>query len=183
MTSSPIERVLRKLYGRPCWRATQGYASFLTLEFGKPHLEVHEPTVATGCVSAKVRKNLARRRVFIHGEWHLWIYRCDWEVFSGAKRVGDSRTSARISRAAKFLDGQKLISLSISPRKVQCVFKFDLGGTLKTRPLDEDGEQWKLFDPLHKVLTVRADGCYAYHRSDSSNSAVVWKKIQGGNRA
>jgi hypothetical protein len=114
---------------------------------------------------------------FVHGEWHLWIYCCDWEVFSGKTRIGDSAAKAKIRRAAEFLDGQKLISFSISPKKVSCVFEFDLGGTLTTRPFDKESEQWMLYEPSHKVLTVRADGRYKYEPSDLPEDQGKWKAL------
>ena len=152
-----VERVIRRLYGKPCWGVNPGFGSFLTLEFGKPHLEVREPVVPKKGASAKVWKGLAPRGVHVHGEWHLWVYCCDWEVFSGHKRIGDRSTKAKIRRAAEFLNGQKLTRFSTSPRKVSCVFEFDLGATLKTRPYDNESEQWLLYEPSHKVLSVRAD--------------------------
>jgi hypothetical protein len=173
-----IERIMRRLYGKPCWGVNAGFGSFLTFEFGKPNLEVRDPIVASNGASATVRERLARREVNVHGEWHLWIYFCDWKVFSGSKLIGDSSTKPKIRRAAQFLNGQKLIRFSISPRKVNCIFDFDLGATLKTRPYDKDGEQWLLYGPSHKVLSVRADGRYKYKRSDVPEGQGEWKPMQ-----
>jgi len=172
-----IEKIFRSLYGKPCWGVSPGFGSFLTLEFGKPHLEVRAPVVANKSASAKVRKGLARRAVHVHGEWHLWIYCCDWQVFCGSKRIGDSSTKARIRRAAEFLNGQALTGFSISPRKVSCVFEFDLGATLTTRPYNNKGEQRLLYEPSHKVLTVRADGHYKHMRSDVPEDPGEWKPM------
>lgn len=173
-----IERVVRRLYGKPCWGVNPGFGSFLTLEFGKPNLEVRDPIVASKGAAAEVRERLAHREVHVHGEWHLWIYCCDWEVLSGSKCIGDSSTKAKIRRAVEFLNGQKLTRFSISPRKVNCAFEFDLGATLKTRPYDKEGEQWLLYEPSHKVLSVRADGRYKYMRSDVPEDQGGWKPMQ-----
>jgi hypothetical protein len=172
-----IEKILRRLYGKPCWGVSPGVGSFLTLEFGRPHLEICEPIVASESASAKVRKHLANRTVHVYGEWHLWIYCCNWEVRSGAKRIGDSLTKLRIRRAAEFVDGQRLTGFSISPRNANCVFQFDLGATLITRPYDNRSEQWLLFEPSHKVLTLRADGRYQHGRSDKVKDSAEWKPI------
>jgi hypothetical protein len=172
-----FEKVFEDILGKPCWNVKPGYGSFLTLEFGKPHLVVHEPIAARKERSAKVRENLACRQVYARGEWHLCIYCCDWEVHCKGKRVGDSSTKLRIRRAADFLDGQKLIRFSILPRKVQSIFVFDLGGTLKTFPYDKDSEQWLIFEPSHKVLILRADGRYKYVRSDLPDDEKAWKLI------
>ena len=161
-----LEKVFERILGMPCWDVKPGQGSFLTLEFGKPHLVVREPIPARQGSSAKVREHLARRQVYARGEWHLWIKYCDWEVHCKGKRVGDSSTELDTRHAANFLNGQKLIRYSILPRKVQSIFVFDLGATLKTFPYDANSEQWLLFGPSKKVFIVRADGRHEYVRSD-----------------
>ena len=172
-----IERMVSKLYGKPCWGVRPGFGSFLTMEFGNPRLQVREPIVASKITPPIVRKSLARRRVHIYGEWHLWIYCCDWGVFSARSLVGDCSTKVKIRRAAEFLDGQQLTYFSISPRKVSCVFQFDLGAILKTKPYDNESEQWMLYEPSHRVLSVRADGRYKYGPSDVPDDQGQWKRI------
>jgi hypothetical protein len=127
--ASIFHKVFREMYGKPCWNVKSGYGSFFTLEFGKPHLEVREPTVASKDASRKVRRLLARRNIFVHGEWHLRIASCAWEVLSNGKHVGNGSTKRSMRRAADLLDGQKLIRFSFFPEKVWCVFEFDLGAT------------------------------------------------------
>lgn len=172
MHVAPVfERAFRRIYGKPCWKVGAGYGSFLTFEFGRPHLRVREPIAVKKRASAKVRARLTRRNVVVHGDWHLWIYGCEWEVFCRGKRIGDRSTKTKVRRAIDFLDGQKLTQFSISPRKVECVFRFDLGAVLRTRPYDHESEQWLLFEPSHKVLVLRADGCYHHIRSDMPDGA------------
>lgn len=173
-----IERIVSKLYGKPCWGVRPGFGSFITLEFGDPHVEVREPIVANRSTSAIVRKSLARRRVHVYGDWRLWIYCCDWVVFSGHSRVGDSSAKMKIRKAAEFLNGQKLTHFSISLRKVSCLFKFDLGGILKTMPYDNESEQWLLYEPSHKVLSLRADRRYKYMASDAPEDQGKWKPLR-----
>jgi hypothetical protein len=171
------------MYGRPCWNVRPGYGSFLTLEFGKPHLEVREPTVATKDCSPRVRKLLARRSIFVHGEWHLRIAYCAWEVLSNGRHVGNGSTKPSMQRAAALLDGQKLIRFSFIPQDRQCEFEFDLGGMLRTVPYDRKGEQWVLFTPERKALTLRADRRYRYVPADLPNNRGAWKPcFTGGNR-
>jgi len=172
-----FEKVFEGILGMPCWDAKPGYGSFLTMEFGRPHLEVREPIAVSTPATAKVRKQLARRQVYPRGEWHLWIKDCDWEVHCGGKRVGDSSTRVRTRRAADFLNGQRLLRFSILPRKVQSFFVFDLGATLKTLPYDNNSEQWLLFEPSQKVLVLRADGRYKYTRSKATTGSGTWKRI------
>jgi hypothetical protein len=92
------------------------------------------------------------------------MYYCNWEVRSKGRLMGDCSSKRSKRRAADFHDGQKLMRITISPRKVQTIFVFEIGTTLKTWPYDEDSEQWALLTPSRKVLTLRADGSYAYGR-------------------
>lgn len=174
-----IERVFKKVYGKSCWRVSPGWGSFLTFEFGTPHLEIREPIVPKGNISEKVRRNLARRHVFIKGDWHLWINCCDWIVLSKRKVAGKSTSKSSIQNAADLLDGQKLTRFSINPKLNQCAFDFDLGGVLTTRPYDNHSVQWFFFDsPVQKVLKFRADGSYSYSRFDVPAGTEEWKAVQ-----
>src|SRR5258706_10878126 len=180
MKIAPVfERSFAKVYGKPCWGVKQGHGSFLTLEFGKPHLEIHEPIVARDGASKKVRGNLTRREVYIHGDWHLWIYCCAWEVLLNDKQVAHNESSdSRIARAANFLNGQKLVRFSMAPRGTHCCFEFDLCGVLKTRPYSRTDEQWLFYEPTGKVLTLRADRRYSYQVSSRSEVKTGWKPVQ-----
>jgi hypothetical protein len=177
-----FETVFKKIYGKPCWGVSPGVGSFLTLNFGEPHLEIREPIVAGKGASARVRGDLARRAVRVHGEWQLWLTHCNWEILAAGKRVGDGSTKMKVQRAADFLNGQKLLRFSISTTKGETVFDFDLGATLKTRPYDRKSEQWLLFTPSRTVLTARADLFYKYERADLPNDAGVWKPIRAISR-
>jgi len=179
MQIDPIfENAFGKIYGLPAWRVSPGWGSFLTLEFGDPHLEVREPVVAKGNVSERVKKDLALRRVFIHGDWHLWINCCNWEVTSGGNPVGKSTVARSIQTAADFLDGQKLTQFTLDPEPMRSVFEFDLGGKLETHPYDNESEQWLFYDRrAHTVLILRADGMYSLGPSDRAVE-FEWKPVQ-----
>jgi hypothetical protein len=172
---SIFQKVFSEVYGHPCWNVKPGYGSFLTLEFGRPHLDVREPSIANKDASLRVRRLLAHRSVFVHGEWHLWIYCCAWEVLSNGKHIGNGSTKLEMRRAAKVLDGQKLVQFSFAAKQVRCIFEFDLGATLQTEPYDRKGEQWMLHTPKKKVLTLRADRRYQYMRSDVPRDRGQWK--------
>jgi hypothetical protein len=174
-----IERVFQRLQGKPCWNVRRGYGHFLTLEFGEPHLEIREPSQVTKSVSPRVRKLFARRRVTVHGQWHLWIYCCDWELLIDGKLIADNRSSTprKIDRALADLDGQALTGVSVSPKNARSVFEFDLGGSLVTRRFDRTGEQWMLFEPSGHVLTVRADGHCSHQPGTIAPDRVRWQPI------
>jgi hypothetical protein len=173
-----FSRVFRKLYTLPCWNVKPGCGSFLTFEFGQPHLEIDEPREPKNEVSPKVRRWLASRRIYVHGDWHLWIYGCDWFVSQGGKVVADCTSRRRIQKAADTLDGQKLVAATIIPRGSRSIFEFDLGGRLETKPYDRKSEQWMLFTPSGRVLTLRADRMYSYHPGDKIVREEDWKPIQ-----
>lgn len=174
-----LEKAFRRIYGQPCWGVKQGHGSFLTFEFGESHVVVREPIIASRNVSPRVRKHLARRLAFARGQWHLWIYCCNWQVLSCGRSLAHSESSdTKIKRATAFLNGQKLIQFSMLPRKLQCIFEFDLGGILKTWPYDKESEQWLLYEPSKKVLSLRADNHYKYVRSDVPGNEEDWKPLQ-----
>ena len=89
-----IEATFQPIYGLPCWNAKAGYGSFLTMEFGEPHLVIREPRSRPDS-SPRLQRLLARRLVTVRGEWHLWIYCCEWQVESGGRVIGDSSSTRR----------------------------------------------------------------------------------------
>jgi hypothetical protein len=179
MQTDPIfQKVFRRVYGLPGWRVSPGWGSFLTFEFGEPHLDIREPSVPKGNVSEKVRKLLARRHVSIKGDWHLWINCCEWSVLRRKKLIGKSTWPSTYQKAADFLDGQKLVRFSLLPKETRCIFEFDLGGRLETRPYDRHSHQWLFFDKrIQQVLVLRADGNYSYGPSKSTDQEK-WKPVQ-----
>lgn len=178
MAIDPVfDKVFKKLYGKPCWGVKQGVGSCLTFEFGTPRLEIEEPKQLGKKFTRRVRELSARRRVFIHGQWHLWIYFCDWVISSKGKRIASSNSRDHtIKKATNILDGQKLIRFSIIARGNHSIFEFDLGGTLETLPCDRMGEQWLLYEPSGNVLTLRADKRYEFH-SSMSRADGPWKPV------
>ena len=168
-----LQIAFRRLYGLPCWDVERGHGSFLTFEFGRPHLRIREPYESTA-QSNRVRKSAARRHVYVRGDWHLWIYCCNWAVFDGSRLIGDSASKRRIDRAARYLNGQKLVSARVIPRGMRSLFEFDLGGRLETKPYDRSSEQWLLYEPNGNVLTVRADKRYCYGPGDRHPDHHRW---------
>lgn len=152
---------------QPCWNVRCGYGSFLTFEWGEPYLEIHEPRP-----EAK-SKRLPRRGIFIHGDWHLWLYLCDWWAFEDGKEVASSHTKLTVQPAIQLLDGQKLTGVKVNHPAGQCIFFFDLNTELHTRPYvwtDRNADlddQWMLFQPDEMILTLRGDGAYSHQTGDT----------------
>ncbi len=176
-----VQRSFEPLYGKPCWNAKHGHGSFLTFEFGDPHLEIDEPQEPKPTWSPKVQKQFSRRHVWVRGQWHLWIYCCNWRVTSGSELIGESSTVELMNAAASQLDGHKLVLVSADQASSQWRFDFDLGGCLETWPYPAEAdrsdrilEQWNLYEPSGYVLTVRADGAYSYQPGNDDAGADVW---------
>lgn len=178
MTLAPVFREsFAPLIGSPCWQVGTDYGSFITLEFGDPHLEVREPRNVAAERSSDARQLLTRRNVTVRGQWHLWIYCCAWKIRNGDRLVGASDDDDSFADASQLLDGQALTDLSID-EPASCRFAFDLGGSLTTSPYDDNSEQWMLYEPDGNVLTLRADGTYCHCPSNSSQDA--WSPAWGG---
>jgi len=64
-----IQDLFRPLIGEMAWDVRCGHGSFLTMEFGQPHIAVRDPVVASPGRSDRVQRNLGRRRVFVVGDW------------------------------------------------------------------------------------------------------------------
>jgi hypothetical protein len=172
-----IERSFAKLRGKLCWGVKRGFGSFLTLEFGTPRLVVREPHASTRAVSRRVQKLFARRLVSARGRWHLWIYCCEWRVSTNGIVIGDSSTRRRIDRAARELNGQKLLDVIVNPRGARTCFVFDLGAKLETKPFDRSSEQWLLYEPNGRVLAWRADRKYRYGEGKRPPGQWQWRKL------
>ncbi len=168
------------MLGKPCWKVEQGYASFLTFEFGEPHLRIQEPRQASKQASEKLRKRWARRHVFVYGEWHLWVYICDWRIFLNDEEIAnDSSTRKTIKNALLEIDGQTLTSVTIKKSYIT-VFEFDLGGRLEIIPNHVDYEKnvdlWLLYEESGNVFSLRADGKYCHGPGDGSVKEK-WKSL------
>ena len=182
MKIQPIfDRIFRKLYGLPGWNVQRGWGSFITFEFGQPRLEIYEPRSLHHPTSERVRRIFARRQVSLKGEWHLWIYCCAWRVFDQkGKEIGQWESKRSVDRATRFLQGQKLEAMSIILPGNRSVFSFDLGGRLETKPYDRKSQQWMLFTPSRKVLSLRADKCYSYQLATTPEDEEVWHSVWQG---
>ena len=144
-------------------------------------MEIREPREAGREASRRVREHVAQRQVHIKGDWHLIVWLCDWEVFHRGKRLGSNLSRSRLDKAARSLDGQKLIRFSMDARGNVCVFAFDLGGELITHRWGGD-LQWQLFEPSRKVLTLRGDKKFSYTRSNLPLDAGPWRSVLIGTR-
>ncbi len=147
MNGELLKNIFQPIIGEPAWLVRLGHGSFLTFEFGRAGIRRIEPTT---------RKK--RRSISVHGEWHLWIYCCRWHVLDNAALLASSNSDqSQMSRAAHFLDGQILRSVSYIPDTMRCRFEFDLGGVLETwLNTDDPAEQWLLYHNQDDVWILNA---------------------------
>jgi hypothetical protein len=178
--SDPLYRAFAPLVGLPAWQVRRGHGSFLTLEFGAPHLKIREPKVAPPDMDEQVAAQFRRRLVIPRGEWHLWIYCCHWRVLSGGEEVAWSEASDdEIGAAAKELDGQLLTAAEADPAQGTSAFEFDLGATLQTWPYGSgDDTQWMLYMPSGDVFSYRENGFYSLGPGSQSPDEQVWQTLR-----
>jgi hypothetical protein len=181
--SDPISEIFQPIYGKPCWQVKQGYGSFLTLEFGDPYLDIQEPRQSYERATNKVRKILARRRVFVHGNWHLWIYLSDWRIFLKDQELANCASNRQtIKKAIIELDGQILIKVTVDD-VLRTVFLFDLGGRIEVFPNYADYEKtvdlWLLYQPSGCVFALRADGYYHLAPGNTPPKDIEWMRLEG----
>lgn len=75
-----IKKFFTSFIGQTVWQVRRGHGSFLTMEFGAPHLSVREPIVPNPDTCGRVRRNLQRRHVDITGDWHFWVQYGEWRL-------------------------------------------------------------------------------------------------------
>jgi hypothetical protein len=155
-----ISDKLKCLYGKPCWNVKLKHANSITLEFGNPYLEIRKPGTPKS-KSSKVNEWIARRKVWIWGEWHLWIDACDWKIIENGKAICKNTSSIkRIYMGLEKLEGQFLINVEVDQENGNTKFYFDLGAIIETKKWDNGGEQWHLYQPDKSVLSIKSDGTY-----------------------
>lgn len=174
MKRSALETSLQPLYGKPCWGVRHDRQLNLSMNFGKPSLDIREPYV-TRPVSEAATRMASRRNVTVRGEWWLWIYCSYWRLTSDDRRLATGSSSARqIERAIQQLDGQKLVSAVVHPETGATRFAFDLGCVLGCRRFERnsDKEWWMLYQPSGYVLSAHGDGAISHFRAEGSWEVV-----------
>jgi hypothetical protein len=142
-----LQELWRPLAGQLVWSVRRGVGSFLTMEFGEPHLSIREPITPRVSRSAKVQRMLKRRRVFIEGDWHFWIQWGHWKLRTAHGSLDfQAPSGSPLDECLADLDGQRLVSARADrPGKV-AVWEFDQGGLLEIGHSGQEDEepQWSL---------------------------------------
>jgi hypothetical protein len=179
---SIIDEIFQPIYGKPCWEVKQGYGSFLTFEFGEPHLHIREPHQPSDKAPESVRRNAARRLVFVHGDWHLWIYVADWRISLHDQELATQSSTRRVIRKAiGELDGQELVQVRVADGLVS-TFEFDLGGKMEVIPNRErygvSRDLWLLYEPSGAVFTLRSDRQYSHIPGETGPEEEIWNPLE-----
>lgn len=178
MNKETIESIIKPLINQFTWNAEKGHGSFLTFEFGKPKLKFETPRLQS--LYSKPWNDFIKRDVTIHGELHLWIYCCNWNIIIRGKRIVFEESSDKeIEMAMAFLNGQRLISVNINVEKSSTRFKFDLDTELVTynESYDSGAEMWMLYTG-ENVLTFNNLGECSFHHENTSPSNQKFEKIE-----
>ena len=158
----------------------------MTFEFGEPELEVREPHLGIVHIDGAPPKAL-QRHTAVHGQWHLWVYCCDWSLSLNDTQIAHNESDdITLTRALRVLNGQAITAVSVDPSSGATHFAFDLGCTLATTPATagtysvEPVEQWFLYQPSGHVLTVRGDGKYRLELGSTKNEDARWLALPSG---
>lgn len=135
-----IETLFQPLIGQKAWGAKIGWGSFVTIEFGLKRLQDHH----------------------YHGDWHLWLYQCDWTLKSKTHELANSESKRPLMQAAiENLNNLELEGLAFDPRKMWTEFMFQGGLRLRSQPYSDaepNEECWMLFMPDKQVASLVARG-------------------------
>lgn len=149
-----IPEMLRSLRGKAPWGIRLGQGSFLTLEFGKPLQQS-----SSGRVS--------------HGEWHLWLYMCNWRVeLQNEVLVGSDDAREEIQKMLDSVNFAELEDVQLLFPSLDLILKFGDLKILTFSSSRNDENQWWLFTPQGKCLTIHGGGRYHYGNAHQGRMTV-----------
>jgi len=135
-----IAELFQPLVGQKAWGAKLGWGSFITLEFGPRHLHHRH----------------------YHGDWHLWLYQCDWSLNSKTHELANSESEkGRMRLAIDNLNDAEFVDVSFAAQQMVTEFVFAGDLRLRCKPYpdaDPDEQYWMLFTPDKQVASLVANG-------------------------
>ena len=153
------KELFRPLIGKHAWQVRRGYGTFLTMEFGEPHLEIREPRAVDSDASKSVRRGFERRRISVVGDWHLWVQYCMWTVRTKNLEASSEESDlSKIDTCLEELDGQALLVVEEDFAASVCTLHFDLGAIVTLSPSPEflEDDLWMLYCPDRNTFAYRA---------------------------
>lgn len=131
-------------------RVKLGFGSFVTIDFGRDIPE-----------EVKTRQGTQIR---YHGEWHVWIYQCAWQIDqNGMMLVHSESPKAAIESVLFNLANKTFTSFSLLNDFFDAELKFEdmMFRLFHTK----DGEQWMLFTPENKTFVAGPGSQWDYRDS------------------
>lgn len=162
--SEPFDenKIFSSLIGTPAWSVAAEFGTYITMQFGTPHLYIRDPITPSAAASDIVAAQLRKRKVVIKGDFQFSILNCKWQI-----RIGSSSASSFESNLDEIhpivdqLNGQILKSVMVDHVTKRTDLRFDLGGILEMSPDDEMGPeevQWTLYIGENKSISYTTDG-------------------------
>lgn len=137
-----ITSKIEPLLGQKCWQAKTGHGSFLTLEFGKIKIPARQPFQQEKLdrlpPTPLKRKLQARQKELLspRGEWHLWIYTCNWKIFHLDRLLAHNENCREIMQnAVSQFNKLTLKYFQFFDAYGKTIFTFENGYILNTFPL------------------------------------------------
>ena len=182
MTEKEIQNIIKPIIGQFVWGAKQGYASFLSLEFGNPKTgfsRIKKPL--------EKRKfpfnNFENRHATIKGDYTFFVNMADWKIYADKSELAyDESERSEIEFALSFINGQKLKSIIIDSNQNTTELEFDLGGIIKISNKnysDEINEMWNFYTESEKVLTYRNDRKVTYEKATTEYGKEKFIEVNG----
>jgi hypothetical protein len=173
-TMEQIQKFFTSFIGQMVWQVRRGHGSFLTMEFGAPHLSVREPIVPNPDTCGSVRRNLQRRHVDITGDWHFWVQYGEWRLpTDDGALTSDDSPGTPFDECLRDLEGQRLVAVEPGTRERSCAFSFDLGGSLEIWPsIEIPDDQWSLYSVGGDIVTCDNNGLWFLRRLTWSNQFI-----------
>lgn len=147
MNYSTPQEIVSALRGKKPWGIRVGHGSFLTMEFGKPEADQSPPPPTA------------------HGEWHLWLYLCNWRIESQeAVLSGSQDERPQMQRSIETAVFDEVRTIAVSGLSHDLVIEFKSGTRMLTfsSSSSHEQEQWMLFAPDGNCLGVYGDGTWEY---------------------
>lgn len=131
-------------------RVKLGFGSFVTIDFGRDIPE-----------EIKTRQGT---KIHYHGEWHIWIYQCTWQVDQNGMTLVHSESPKLAIESVFFnLANKKFTLFCLLNDFFDAELKFE---DMTLRLLHtKDGEQWMLFTPENKTFVAGPGSQWDYRDS------------------
>lgn len=137
------ESLISQISGQYVWSVRAGEGRILRMEFGEPHLNVHD--IKSGGPDQAPHR--LRRIVEPSGRWSLFVEDGAWSIQQDSLTCERDDVKETDKACLAALSGQRVEEVHIIPDTMIVLIKFDLGAVLNIAfEIDfEDNSSWILF--------------------------------------